>query len=259
MAAAPPVLDELIARFDPSAFDAPAGNARLRLSVEEAGDWDFVVRRRGRGLEPADHNAHADARLRADRATWARVARDLRGGMNAFRAGRLQIRDDLHLGVGFLAATSGHGRAGPSRARPRPHRHGQHRRRAGRPSRRRAGRDAARARRHEGLLPPHRGRPGRYPPRPRDRPPGLRRLGQAAARGLRPALLRARRRRLHGCERHRPCAPDRQLDGRARGVRGRLPHARAGRPDRRALDHRWRGCATGRGRRWSRRCARSWG
>ena len=34
-------------------------------------------------------------------------ARDLRGGMNAFRRGRLQIRDNLHLGVGFLAATSG--------------------------------------------------------------------------------------------------------------------------------------------------------
>ena len=27
--------------------------------------------------------------------------------MNAFRGGRLEIRDDLHLGVGFLAATSG--------------------------------------------------------------------------------------------------------------------------------------------------------
>jgi pimeloyl-ACP methyl ester carboxylesterase len=35
------------------------------------------------------------------------VARDLRGGMNAFRRWRLGIRDDLHLGVGFLAATSG--------------------------------------------------------------------------------------------------------------------------------------------------------
>ena len=39
--------------------------------------------------------------------TWSRIARDLRGGMNAFRRGRLQIRDNLHLGVGFLAATSG--------------------------------------------------------------------------------------------------------------------------------------------------------
>ena len=107
MAAAPPVLDQLIARFDASAFDAPAGRARLRLIVEEAGDWDFVVLPRSHRLEPADRNTRADARLGADRATWARVGRDLRGGMHAFRSGRLQIRDNLHLGVGFLAATSG--------------------------------------------------------------------------------------------------------------------------------------------------------
>jgi pimeloyl-ACP methyl ester carboxylesterase len=108
MAVAPPVLDELISRFDPSAFDAPAGRARLRLRVDDAGEWDLLVGPRGgRRLEPADESARPDARLCADRATWARVARDLRGGMNAFRSGRLQIRDDLHLGVGFLAATSG--------------------------------------------------------------------------------------------------------------------------------------------------------
>jgi pimeloyl-ACP methyl ester carboxylesterase len=107
MAAAPPVLDQLVARFDASAFDAPTGNARLRLGVDEVGEWDFVIRRGSRHLEPADRNQRPDARLSADRATWARVARDLRGGMNAFRGGRLRIRDDLHLGVGFLAATSG--------------------------------------------------------------------------------------------------------------------------------------------------------
>jgi pimeloyl-ACP methyl ester carboxylesterase len=43
----------------------------------------------------------------ADGGGWAWISRDLRGGMNAFRRGRLQIRDNLHLGVGFLAATSG--------------------------------------------------------------------------------------------------------------------------------------------------------
>ncbi len=107
MAAAPPVLDQLIARFDASAFDAPGGRARLRLAVDDVGDWDFVARPRSHRLEPADRNTRPDARLCADRATWARVARDLRGGMNAFRSGRLQIRDNLHLGVGFLAATSG--------------------------------------------------------------------------------------------------------------------------------------------------------
>ncbi len=108
MAVAPPVLDQLVARFDASAFDAPSGRARLRLRVDDVGDWDLTVAPRGgRRLEPADPQARPDARLSADRATWARVARDLRGGMNAFRGGRLQIRDNLHLGVGFLAATAG--------------------------------------------------------------------------------------------------------------------------------------------------------
>ena len=71
------------------------------------GDWDLVVGRARTGSSPPTATRAPDARLCADRATWARVARDLRGGMNAFRSGRLQIRDNLHLGVGFLAATSG--------------------------------------------------------------------------------------------------------------------------------------------------------
>jgi pimeloyl-ACP methyl ester carboxylesterase len=66
-----------------------------------------VVRARFRELEPCEKNTRADARLCADRATWQRIGRDVRGGMEAFRQGRLTIRDDLHLGVGFLAATSG--------------------------------------------------------------------------------------------------------------------------------------------------------
>jgi pimeloyl-ACP methyl ester carboxylesterase len=38
--------------------------------------------------------------------TWERIARDVRGGMDAFRAGRLSVRQNLHLGVGLLAATA---------------------------------------------------------------------------------------------------------------------------------------------------------
>jgi pimeloyl-ACP methyl ester carboxylesterase len=44
--------------------------------------------------------------LSADAETWSRIAEDVRGGMSAFREGRLRIRRDLHLGVGFLAATA---------------------------------------------------------------------------------------------------------------------------------------------------------
>ena len=63
-------------------------------------------------LAPANGD-RPDARLAADPATWRRIADDLRGGMEAFNRGKLEIRDDLHLGVGFLAATSG--MTGPER------------------------------------------------------------------------------------------------------------------------------------------------
>src|SRR5215217_9652065 len=105
MPTVPQVLDTLAGRFDATAFDAPLGTARLRLEVMGEGAWDAVVRHGLMGLEQADGGA--DARLIADRRTWQRVADDVRGGMDAFRRGRLQLRDDLHLGVGFLAATSG--------------------------------------------------------------------------------------------------------------------------------------------------------
>jgi pimeloyl-ACP methyl ester carboxylesterase len=47
-----------------------------------------------------------DAVLSADAQTWSEITENIRGGMEAFRKGRLKIRRDLHLGVGFLAATA---------------------------------------------------------------------------------------------------------------------------------------------------------
>jgi pimeloyl-ACP methyl ester carboxylesterase len=106
-ATAPKVLRVLAARFDATAFDAPAGRALLRLRVEGEGDWDALAAGGRLALSPADPERRADARLAADPATWRAMAGDVRGGMEAFRRGRLKLRDDLHLGVGFLAATSG--------------------------------------------------------------------------------------------------------------------------------------------------------
>ena len=48
-----------------------------------------------------------DALISADPATWLAVGASARGGLRAFGAGRLRIRGSLHLGIGFLAATSG--------------------------------------------------------------------------------------------------------------------------------------------------------
>src|SRR5215213_11113277 len=105
MQRAPDVLRTLADRFDPAAFDAPRGRALLRKSVEGEGDWDALADGHLE-LRPAG-DEKPDARLAADPATWRRMGQDVRGGMEAFRRGKLKLRDDLHLGVGFLAATSG--------------------------------------------------------------------------------------------------------------------------------------------------------
>jgi|SRR5215210_3293032 len=94
-------------RFDPDVMDLRRGRARVRLEVTGARACDAVIAGRRVRLREADESSAADAVLSADAATWARIAADLRGGMEAFRAGRLRIRGSLHVGVGFLAATSG--------------------------------------------------------------------------------------------------------------------------------------------------------
>jgi pimeloyl-ACP methyl ester carboxylesterase len=97
----------LLSRFDPSAFDAPHGRARLRLVVAGEGEWDALIDGSGARLSSAAPDVEPDAVLTADGATWHGIATDLRGGMDAFRRGRLAVRRNLHLGVGLLAATSG--------------------------------------------------------------------------------------------------------------------------------------------------------
>jgi pimeloyl-ACP methyl ester carboxylesterase len=101
-----PSLAALAERFEPEVIDMPEGSARIRLAVEGVGECDALVSATGAQLTTAD-GARPDAVLEADEDTWARIARDVRGGMDAFRAGRLRVRRNLHLGVGFLAATSG--------------------------------------------------------------------------------------------------------------------------------------------------------
>jgi pimeloyl-ACP methyl ester carboxylesterase len=107
-----PALHTLAGRFDPTVFDAPAGRARIRLVVSDQEEsWDAIVVDGRLDLENADRDKRADAVLKADAVVWRMIARDVRGGMAAFQAGRLAIRRNLHLGVGFLAAT-GHDEPG---------------------------------------------------------------------------------------------------------------------------------------------------
>jgi pimeloyl-ACP methyl ester carboxylesterase len=103
---APRSIQTLVARFDPSVFDARAGRTtRIRLEVTGADAWEVAVRGGRATVGPAD--GRADAALSADADGWRELAADYREGMGAYRSGRLRVRHNLHVGVGFLAATSG--------------------------------------------------------------------------------------------------------------------------------------------------------
>jgi pimeloyl-ACP methyl ester carboxylesterase len=96
-------LERLVDRFDASVFDV--GRRLVRIRVEDGAEAHDVILDDGRArIEPA--RGSPDAVLSADADTWNAIAENLRGGMEAFRRGRLKIRRDLHLGVGFLAATA---------------------------------------------------------------------------------------------------------------------------------------------------------
>lgn len=104
-AAAPEYIEALVDRFDASVFDTDGRRTRIRLAVAQDTACDVVLDDGGPIVAAAD--GRPDALLTADADTWRQIDRDLRGGMDAFRAGRLSVRRNLHAGVGFLAATSG--------------------------------------------------------------------------------------------------------------------------------------------------------
>lgn len=97
--------DELAARYDPEVFSPERPPARVRLVVRDGDAVDAVLD--GERVRLAPPSGRAGATISADREAWEAVAADLRGGMEQFQAGRLSVRHNLHLGVGFLAATSG--------------------------------------------------------------------------------------------------------------------------------------------------------
>jgi pimeloyl-ACP methyl ester carboxylesterase len=99
-------IERLVERYDASVFHLGRPHARIRLSGRGIDTVDVVIERERARLEPANGD-RPDAELIADADTWETIASDVRGGMSAFRGGRLRVRRDLHLGVGFLAATAG--------------------------------------------------------------------------------------------------------------------------------------------------------
>jgi pimeloyl-ACP methyl ester carboxylesterase len=104
---APPGIEALAERWDPDVIDVPGGRALVRLRVRGGEDWDARIGGRRLRVIPAGNGSEPDATITADPATWMRIAGDVRAGMAAFQRGKLRVRGSLHLGVGFLAATSG--------------------------------------------------------------------------------------------------------------------------------------------------------
>ncbi len=102
----PASLRTLTSRYDPSVFELRRGSARVRLAGAGPEPLDAVLDGQTATLVAADTGTRPDALLSADEETWASIADNVRGGMAAFRSGRLRVRHDLHLGVGFLAATA---------------------------------------------------------------------------------------------------------------------------------------------------------
>jgi pimeloyl-ACP methyl ester carboxylesterase len=103
----PAGIQALAERWDPDVIDVPGGRALVRLRVRGGEDWDARIGGRRLRVVPARDGGEPDATITADPATWMRVAGDVRAGMQAFQRGRLRVRGSLHLGVGFLAATTG--------------------------------------------------------------------------------------------------------------------------------------------------------
>ncbi len=108
-------LEQLVDRFDTEVFDVGRPEARIRIEGAAPEPQDVVLEDGRARVEPSSERP--DAELIADAETWSAVANDVRDGMAAFRSGRLRVRRDLHLGVGFLAATAPPG--GPGRLRIR--------------------------------------------------------------------------------------------------------------------------------------------
>ncbi len=108
MAEVPDYLQTLVDRWEPDAFDSPSHRARIRLGIlRNPRQWDVTVKGREARIKPANLDEDPDATITADEPTWRKICEDLRGGMDAYSRGRLQIRHNLHMGVGFLAASSG--------------------------------------------------------------------------------------------------------------------------------------------------------
>lgn len=114
MTAAPATwLATLVDRYDDDVFQPTSRRLRVALTALEGGAWEVVLAGSAARIVPP--SGHPDAVIAADTATWETIADEAGGAVSAYLRGRVSVRRNLHVGVGFLAATSG--TTGPARMR----------------------------------------------------------------------------------------------------------------------------------------------
>ncbi|MFZ0976990.1 MAG: alpha/beta fold hydrolase, partial [Solirubrobacteraceae bacterium] len=115
MSGAPDWVRALVNRYDPDVLSAPGRRLRVELRAPEQGAWEVVLDDAAASVAPL--SGRPDATIAADPATWEQIATSAGQALAAYLAGRLSVRRNLHVGVGFLAATSGSTRAARLRFR----------------------------------------------------------------------------------------------------------------------------------------------
>jgi pimeloyl-ACP methyl ester carboxylesterase len=123
MTGSPDWLRTLVGRYDPGVFQAPGRRAQIRLAVPEQEAWHVVLADGAASVAPP--TGRSEALITADAPIWQRVAANPGATIRAYLSGRLTVRSNLHVGVGFLAATSGASGRAQLRFRTIPTRHGQ--------------------------------------------------------------------------------------------------------------------------------------
>ncbi len=113
MDGAPGPLGTLVDRYDPTVLQELGRRVRVGLIAADHGAWQVLLDGGRARIQPAD--GRPDAMITASMGTWKQLAAEQASGIDAYLAGKLSVRRNLHLGVGLLAATASAG--GPARMR----------------------------------------------------------------------------------------------------------------------------------------------
>ena len=102
---APVWVQTLVGGYDPEILSEPRRVLRVELEAPGRGSWEVVLADAAATVAPS--SGRPDARISADWATWEQLVTGKSPALAAYLAGRLSVRRNLHVGVGFLAATNG--------------------------------------------------------------------------------------------------------------------------------------------------------